>query len=480
MPDHGHELTEKRLIELEKKISAEYAKAYKDLGEKTKNYFESFIKRDADQKALLDAEQITEDQYTQWRLAQIGRGERFETMRDQVAERMTRANEVAISYVNDATPGIYSLNRNYAAYTIEQVSGDVGFTLMDEATARRLIIESPDLMPNYPEEKAVKRGIDLTYGKKQITAQVTSSILQGESVGKVSDRLQEYITDMNRTSAIRAARTAATGAQNAGRLDSYIAAEKMGIKIKKKWLATLDGRTRHSHAALDGTSVDNDKNFPNRCKYPGDPGGPAEEIYNCRCTMIADVGVAEAGESLRRDRYGLTPDRTYAQWETSKRGEGYLQTAIPHAQRVRETEEQYESLQQSGLLRLPSIDTFAEQRYTNAPVYERLVARYETLTGARKWSAIEFNPETLADHAERHKQGMGLLSAREYEDAAIDFVNSDIEKETFVASEDGKRRFYEESTNTFASVYPDGTVSTFFKPRQGRKYWKGQVKKYGK
>lgn len=38
--------------------------------------------------------------------------------------------EVAISYVNDATPGIYTLNRNYAAYEVSDAGGD--FILYDE------------------------------------------------------------------------------------------------------------------------------------------------------------------------------------------------------------------------------------------------------------------------------------------------------------------------------------------------------------
>ena len=57
---------------------------------------------------------------------------------------------------------------------------------------------------------------------------------------------------MSLASAIRTARTATTAAQNAGRMDSYHATEGMGIKLKKEWLATLDGRTRHAHAMLDG------------------------------------------------------------------------------------------------------------------------------------------------------------------------------------------------------------------------------------
>lgn len=166
---------------------------------------------------------------------------------------MTGANEVAAAYMNDQTPGIYALNRNYAAYTIErQVGADVGFDLWGEQTAKRLIAERPDLTPYYPPQRAVKRGIDLAWGKRQITAQVTSGILQGESIKHLADRLQTNIPNMNRDSAIRAARTAVTGAQNAGRQESYSAAAKMGIELEKEWLATLDGRTRHSHGAADG------------------------------------------------------------------------------------------------------------------------------------------------------------------------------------------------------------------------------------
>ena len=50
----------------------------------------------------------TEGDYKQWRLNQIGRGERFDDLAVKVAERYTKANETAIAYVNDDTPSIYS------------------------------------------------------------------------------------------------------------------------------------------------------------------------------------------------------------------------------------------------------------------------------------------------------------------------------------------------------------------------------------
>lgn len=343
--DLGHKLTDKELAKLERRIAKLYREAGEELQATIDAYFEQFKKRDEEMKALIgtvqNGKEWTEADYKQWRLNQIGRGERYQAMRDKVAHRVTDANAVAVSYTNDATPGIYSLNRNYSAYTIEQVAGNVGFDLWDEQTVERLMVEQPDLMPYYPPKRALKRGIDLAYGKKQITASVTSSILQGKSIKHMADDLQKRITTMSRDSAIRTARTAVTGAQNAGRMDSYAAAEKMGIKVKKEWLATLDSRTRHSHAMLDGEQVAQDKKFSNGCRFPGDPQGPPWEIYNCRCTLIADVGGVNTSTAQRRARNASTgetevvSDMTYAEWAGWKTGKAkstgfdYIQKFTP-------------------------------------------------------------------------------------------------------------------------------------------------------
>lgn len=335
--DLGHQLTDKELAKLERRIAKLYREAGKELQATIDAYFEQFKKRDEEMKALIgtvqNGKEWTEADYKQWRFNQIGRGERYQAMRDKVAHRVTDANAVAVSYTNDATPGIYSLNRNYAAYTIESVAGDVGFDLWDEQTVKRLMVEQPDLMPYYPPKRALKRGIDLAYGKKQITASVTSSILRGLSIKHMADNLQKRITTMSRDSAIRTARTAVTGAQNAGRMDSYVAAEKMGIKLKKQWLATLDGRTRHAHAMLDGQTVDIDKPFKvdgNEIMFPGDTSAPGYLVYNCRCTVLSVVDGVDTSYGLRRTRDGLISDMTYAQWEASKQGYSGRQLSTYH------------------------------------------------------------------------------------------------------------------------------------------------------
>ena len=326
-PDEGHNLTEKELAKLERRIASVYGEAAKELQETVDNYFRQFEKRDAEMKELIgtvvNGKEWTERDYKQWRLNQIGRGERFKALQKRVAERYTEANQTAVSYVNDATPGIYSLNRNYAAYTIESVAGDVGFDLWDEQTVKRLIKDEPDLMPYYPAKRALNRGIDLAYGKRQISACVTSSILQGKSIKGMADDLQTRIPTMNRDSAIRTARTAVTNAQNAGRMDSYVAATKMGIEMEREWVSALDARTRPEHAEADGQVVGVDKPFivgGEKLMFPGDRSGSGWNIYNCRCTQIAKVKGVDTSDAKRRARDPetgesvLIENMSYAEW----------------------------------------------------------------------------------------------------------------------------------------------------------------------
>lgn len=323
--DEGHKRTEEALAALEKRIAKLYQDASKEMQGKVEKYFAELVDRDAKQKELLDAGEITEEQYRQWRLAQIGRGKRFMALQKQLAERYTNANATAVAYVNDATPGIYSLNRNYAAYTIEQINGNVGFTIWDEQTVRRMAVEQPDVMPYYPPKRALQRGIDLDWGKRQISAQVTAGILQGESIGKLADRLQTNIPNMNRTSAIRTARTAITNAENAGRQDSFEQASKLGIKVYKRWVATKDNRTRHDHGKADGQIVPYDQPFTvggEELMFPAIKTGSPWNIYNCRCRMrtVEKPGIEAEKRQMRvRDpatgRNVLVDEMTYSEWE---------------------------------------------------------------------------------------------------------------------------------------------------------------------
>ena len=191
-PDEAHRLTEKELAALEKRIAKVYREARDELSDAIKIYFERFRERDEEMKALIGTEingkVWTEQDYKQWRLNQIGRGERYQALREKIAQRMTKANEVAIAYVNDDIAKIYAMNRKWMqeqlAKPIRDNLTNVNFLQWNEKLVSRLIVEEPDLMPYYPAKKALRRGIDLAWGKKQITKTVTRGLLTGASIGR--------------------------------------------------------------------------------------------------------------------------------------------------------------------------------------------------------------------------------------------------------------------------------------------------------
>ena len=233
----------------------------------------------------LDAGEITEREYFRWRTAQIMMGRHWEQMRDQLAEDLVNADQLAASVVNGYMPEVYALNHNYGTYQIEHdLQMSTSYTLYNRHTVERLLRDDPNLLP-HPRVNIPK---DKRWNQQQITSSVLQGILQGESMDKIARRMQNVV-GMDERAAIRNARTATTGAENAGKLDSMRRAQGMGVRLKKLWLATRDSRTRDSHVMMDGELAEVDDKFSNGCMYPGDPEGRPEEVYNCRCAMRSKV-----------------------------------------------------------------------------------------------------------------------------------------------------------------------------------------------
>ncbi len=284
--DAGQIQVDKQLKSMERKINKVYSQASKEVQAKLDDYMRRFKIKDEIKRKALKKGQITEAEYKQWRLGQIMIGKRWEEMQTVLAQDLTNANRIAASIVNDHTPDAYAIGSNYATFEVEVGSMlNTSFTLYDRHTVERLAKENPKLLP----KARVDIPKDLRWNKQKLNSAVTQGVLQGEDLNKVSRRLRS-VTDMNKSSAIRNARTMMTSAENGGRFNSYLRAEDLGINIEKQWLATLDGRTRHSHAAQDGEHVPIKEEFSNGLMFPADPDGDPREVYNCRCTMVAVVG----------------------------------------------------------------------------------------------------------------------------------------------------------------------------------------------
>lgn len=283
MADIAHTKTDQKLEEMEKRLSAIYSMAEKEIQKTADEYFSKFAKQDEAKRKLLEQGKITEEEYTKWRKSKIMYGKRFTEMKEQCAKQLLNVNQTAMAYINGELSEVYALNYNALESAVDGVGG-YSFTLVDADTVRNLAVTDTSLLP-YKEVDPAK---DIPWNMKKINAETLQGILQGESMDKIAKRIMN-VQEMNKTQAIRSARTIVTGAENKGRQDSYARAEADGIILERTWIATNDSRTRHSHAVLDGETRPIDTPFSNGLMYPGDQNGRPEEVYNCRCTVAAVV-----------------------------------------------------------------------------------------------------------------------------------------------------------------------------------------------
>lgn len=290
--DYGHAETDKMLKKLERKINKEFSAASVEIEKKTKAYLKQFEADDAKMLAKLKANEITQKEYLRWRSSEMAAGKRWEALKATINEDLSNSNEIASNLIKGHTYDVYALNHNYGTYEAEKGSlVNTSYTLYGRDTVTRLVKENPMMLPAPGKKVAekIKRGELKRWNNKNIQSVMLQGVLQGQTIEEMADNLATTLGEANSYSMIRAARTMTTGAENAGRIDSYLRAEKMGIKLNKQWLSARDSKVRMSHRELDGVSVPLNEDFPNGCAYPGDPMGLPEEVYNCRCTLVADV-----------------------------------------------------------------------------------------------------------------------------------------------------------------------------------------------
>ena len=286
MADKAHRLTDEKLEEMERRLSAIYSRADKEITKKYNDLLQKIAIEDRKKRELVKVGKLSEDEYKKWRKKKLLFEKQAKERANEIAAELSRVNEMAMAYVNGKLPEIYGLNYNALEDAVSEIKG-YSFTLVDADTVRNLALNDETLLPY----KYIDGKKDIRWNTKKVNAEVLQGILQGESIPDIAKRLSN-VTEMNKTAAIRNARTSVTSAECNGRQDSYIRATNDGIILNREWIATNDGRTRHSHRLLDGQIAEVDKPFKSELgdiMYPGDPEADPANVYNCRCTIAAKV-----------------------------------------------------------------------------------------------------------------------------------------------------------------------------------------------
>lgn len=299
--DPARSATDKLLAKMEKKLTAIYRRANKEIGESWKAYMEE---SSAKIKPLQDAYDAAKKAQDEKLMQQTGKAlsrakrdqtlknQHYKNMTEQLAKELSNVNDRAVAYINDQLPTVYATNYNYTAQQIElNTDNAISFELPNERAIKN-IIDAGDkaLLPLYDIDKAK----DVAWNVRSVNAEVLQGIIQGESMAKIAKRL-EKVGMQNAGSSIRAARTIVTSVENKARYDSAKSASDKGVVLKKEWIAAHDSRTRDWHRQAGdtygtrATAIPIDEKFQvggDEMMYAGDSSASAANLYNCRCATV--------------------------------------------------------------------------------------------------------------------------------------------------------------------------------------------------
>lgn len=123
--------------------------------------------------------------------------------------------------------------------------------------------------------------------KRLVRNEIQEAFLAREKLPQIRERIKQVFK--GQVADVRAKRIAETEVTKLTGFSAHEAIKQSGIQ-KKEWLSTLDGSTRDSHVALDGTIIDVDAKFRtingDEGLYAGDFSTASENI-NCRCSVAA-------------------------------------------------------------------------------------------------------------------------------------------------------------------------------------------------
>lgn len=315
--------TDRKVRQLERKLRKVYRDAQNDIEKKLDTFLEKSAAREQMYLQKVKDGTMTQEAFDHWKKGQLLYSNNFKAQQESIAKVLSNANSIANDMINGGKADVFAFAGNYTGYEMEHGFGvNFGFDLYNEKAVERLVRDNPKILPK-PRVSIPK---DERWNMKLMRSQITQGILQGESIPKIARRLFEAVPNSNRKQMVLHARTAMTGAQNAGRQARFEEADEMGIKIKKVWVASLDSRTRELHQELDGQEVDPDEDFEvdgYKIAFPGDPSAEPEMVYNCRCTMktrLVDYPAKFDRRAKNEDgSYSIVPgDMTYKEWAAMK------------------------------------------------------------------------------------------------------------------------------------------------------------------
>lgn len=186
-------------------------------------------------------------------IVKYGRLKKLEQAVIKEASAVTKANN---KIVKNELMEVYEETYYRTGFTLEtEVQAKLGYKAINDKLLGAALINQYDLIG---WENRMKNNGALMV--RQIISKVSEGIVQGRPYREIARDVTERV-DISSREAIVIARTEGGRVYSRASLDSMMVAESAGVIIAKKWVSTLDERTRPTHQQADGQEVPIDGEF---------------------------------------------------------------------------------------------------------------------------------------------------------------------------------------------------------------------------
>ncbi|WP_349533037.1 phage minor head protein [Leuconostoc citreum] len=144
---------------------------------------------------------------------------------------------------------------------------------------------------------------------------IADGLVRGEGYAIIAQRLQSF-TNMAYNNALRISRTESGRVASITNFQAAKNIKTMGIDIKKKWVATLDKKTRTDHRMLDGKTIELKELFTvngYQALHPHAFGAASEDV-NCRCVLINVIDDIAPEYRMDNESKQTIKDMSYEEW----------------------------------------------------------------------------------------------------------------------------------------------------------------------
>lgn len=275
-----------------KELEKQYAAALKDISEKVK-LFQADIDL-LDQALSQDGlDEITRALLQSQKRSKIYQQNYQKALRGQVSGILDKMHGDNYGTIDKYLNGCYETGYIGVMYDIAGQGVPLVVPIDQAAAIKAVLTDSKVSNGLY-----AALGVDVAKLKKSITQEISRGIASSLPYSDIARNISNVSkAPLSRAKTI--ARTEGHRIQQTSARDAQYAAKKKGADVLKQWDAALDGRTRDSHARVDGEIRELDEKFSNGLMFPGDPSGSAAKVVNCRCTSNTRARWALDDEELQ-------------------------------------------------------------------------------------------------------------------------------------------------------------------------------------